>query len=243
MRKKDELEMKIVRPENNVGIHYLKDWIMKKLDKKQEDVKIAICGPLATGKSYDGIEIGRVCDPNFNIERITWDASEFKQKVSGEEYPKGSVFLLEDFGIDMSDRQYQTKGISYLRFLLQESQSAGKGQIVIVTFEGWYYLKLKVRRLFDLILETDREEYGRAKPYISIEFPLDGDRVQLANLRDEDEKAIDYVKFDEPPDDFKKKYEKERSSHNRVQIAKSLKALKVPEKDIVRFLNDWEGGA
>jgi hypothetical protein len=233
----DEIVETLKRPENlHLEKSFLDVWITKRVRERHQNAKIAIFGPPGSGKSYAGLTIGLLCDPNFWIDNVKWSVTEFGRMVLSKDAADGYAFMGDDLGLDMSPEEWESKAAIFLSFLFQGSRNmqdgvdTTKNHVYIITVPSKRYLVKKIRYLFDLMIEMDRHTQGRGKAYIPFESPRDDDRIWKETLRDEHGRKIDYIDFTRPPMELLEIYEQKRSNNNMQKMLKTLDEAEIENK-------------
>ena len=80
-----------------------------------------IQGEVGTGKSYSGLSIGEMLDPNFNIDNIVFNGSDLMKLINGEtkKLYVGSCILFEEVGIEMDAHKWQSVQNQMIKYLLE----------------------------------------------------------------------------------------------------------------------------
>jgi ABC-type lipoprotein export system ATPase subunit len=69
---------------------------------------VLVCGPTGSGKSWTGLSIAELLDPEFTADRVIFKARELMKLIRDGDLKPGSVILWDEAGIDLSNRNWQS---------------------------------------------------------------------------------------------------------------------------------------
>jgi hypothetical protein len=68
-----------------------------------------IWGPAGSGKSEDGLSIGEMLCPRFNIKHVVFGVQDFFNAITSPDTKQGDFILFEEVGAEISNRDYYTQ--------------------------------------------------------------------------------------------------------------------------------------
>lgn len=190
----------------------LADAIKNVVFEERRNFSIIITGKPQMRKSTTALRLAIDINPKFNFER---DFAILKTKeyldVLNLSGPRGTVKILDEFGVGMNHREWHDFLNQAMSFIMQTH--GHEGLILIVTSPYEDYVDVDARKLFDAIIEMVRKEeeekyalgkvqlvqYNQKLKKIYYRFP----RGRFPNGI---VKRIPYFKFRFPPDDIMKTY-------------------------------------
>ena len=130
-----------------------KNWVtyIKKRIKQNKNFMAFIGGPTGSGKSFSCISLAEMLDTTFNIDRIVFTGKALMEQINSD-LPKGSVIVFEEAGIQMNNRNWQSKINKVLNFLAQTFRH----KCLIILFNSPYidFVDSATRRLFHAEFQT-----------------------------------------------------------------------------------------
>lgn len=78
--------------------------IRKDVLKKDKDKVILIDGREGAGKSVLGMQLAKALDPNFNLNKIAWNANQFIRLIKSPDREKGDCILMDEAFSSTSSR-------------------------------------------------------------------------------------------------------------------------------------------
>lgn len=127
-------------------------YIQNRTLKKNKNFLGTITGPTGSGKSWAGLSIGEMVDPDFNVDRIIFTGRELMDLINSGKLKSGSFILWDEAGIDLSSRNWQSLTNKMLNFVLQTFRH--KNLILIFTTPYHDFLDVASRKLFHAEFET-----------------------------------------------------------------------------------------
>lgn len=127
-------------------------YIHQRIHKRNKNFICAITGPTGSGKSWTGLSIAEMLDPEFNVDRVVFKAEELMKLVNSGSLKSGSVILWDEAGIDLSNRNWQSMMNKMLNFLLQTFRH--KNFILLFTVPYSDFLDKASRKLLHGEFET-----------------------------------------------------------------------------------------
>lgn len=126
-------------------------YIHKRIDDNKNFIMI-ISGPTGSGKTWAGLSLGELSDPDFSIDNVVFKGTELMKLINSGELKSGSVILWDEAGIDLSSRSWQSMMNKMLNFLLQTFRH--KNFILIMTAPYGDFIDSSSRKLFHAEFET-----------------------------------------------------------------------------------------
>jgi len=130
-------------------IAYLKDRI-----EKNKNFLAIVSGPTGSGKSWSAISIAEMLNDDFCVRRIIFKGKELMKEINSNDYEgkKGIVFIWDEAGIDLSNRNWQSVTNKMLNYLLQTFRH--KNFILLFTAPYTDFLDVASIKLFHAEFET-----------------------------------------------------------------------------------------
>lgn len=113
-----------------------------------------ITGPTGSGKSWTGLSIAELLDPEFNVDRVIFKARELMKLINGDTLKPGSVIVWDEAGIDLSNRNWQSITNKMLNALLQTFRH--RNFILLFTVPFHDFIDSSSRKLFHADFQTQR---------------------------------------------------------------------------------------
>jgi len=145
------------------GRKYPEFWVqyIKQLIRKNKNFLCIITGPTGSGKSWTGLSLGKMIDPDFDLSRVIFSGKELMRLINSGELgnKKGTFLMWDEAGIDLSNRSWQSVTNKMLNFLLQTFRH----RCFILFFTTPYidFLDKQSRKLFDAEFQTIRIDYKK----------------------------------------------------------------------------------
>jgi len=84
----------------------LKHKAWRKMWREDNNTLWAVVGDTGDGKSYASLRIGEALDPNFSIENVAFNITEFLEKVVDDSFSRGSAIILEEGSVEASSHDW-----------------------------------------------------------------------------------------------------------------------------------------
>lgn len=111
---------------------------------------VAVVGEPGAGKSYSAISLAEMIDPNFSVDKITWDIEEFLKTL--DRCGKGDVLILDEAGVGIPAREWQTLQNKAMSYVMQTFRYKNVG--VILTTPSIEYIDRQVRGLVHYVVHV-----------------------------------------------------------------------------------------
>lgn len=124
--------------------------IQEETNNNNQSFYIIFTGAGGSGKSYACMETLRLCDPNFNIDRIAFTNEEFIQLLK-QKLPAGSAIMWDEIGVGLDSREFMSlinKVLSYVTMTMRYRR-----QIIGMTVPDMQWIDLKTRKLLHAYVE------------------------------------------------------------------------------------------
>lgn len=138
-------------------ISYIKGRIIK-----NKNFIVLISGQTGSGKSWAGLSIAKMLNPDFSIDRVVFGLRGLMNLInSGENHKAGTVFVWDEFQIDAGNRNWQSLTNKMLNSLL--STFRHKRFVLIITAPYSDFLDSQARKLIHAEFETMKIDYQTKK--------------------------------------------------------------------------------
>jgi biotin operon repressor len=111
-----------------------------------------IVGPTGSGKTWTGISICEMGDPEFSIDRIVFSGSDLMKLINSGTIKRGSFILWDEAGVGLSARSWQSMANKLLNFLLQTFRHKNFVLLFTTPFED--FLDVATRKILHAELKT-----------------------------------------------------------------------------------------
>jgi hypothetical protein len=157
----------IKQAEESIFLKYL----MRRI-KRNQNVLIAMCGGTGSGKTYSSIKIGeavsKITNLPFNEDYITFTPIEFMQMLNSDKMSKGSVLILDEAGVGVNSRKWQSDTNILMGFVTQTFRH--KNYVVIFNVPDFSFIDKSIRKMFHIYIETACIDYKKSicwtKPFL-----------------------------------------------------------------------------
>lgn len=154
---------------NTESRNYIADYVIHHRIKRNKNALIMFVGATGSGKSYSAIRFGEnLCylqEKIFTIDRIAFTAKEFMDILNDtEKLKKGDVIILDEAGVSMSARNWQSLNNKMINYVLQTFRNLNL--IVIITVPNLTFIDSQSRKLFHLLMETQNIDFIEKKVII-----------------------------------------------------------------------------
>lgn len=126
--------------------------VRRRLHRLNQNWIAVITGSVGSGKSWTGIKICRYIDNDFTIDRVVFSAKELLDLVRSGELKRGSAILLDEAGIAMGSREFQSKENKQLSALFQTFRSLNYA--LVITVPNMAFIDRQARMVLHAIIET-----------------------------------------------------------------------------------------
>ncbi len=124
--------------------------IQKEYRENNQSFYMIFTGAGGAGKSYACMETLRMCDPDFNIDRIAFSNEEFIQLLKLK-LPPGSAIMWDEVGVGLDSREFMSlinKVLSYVTMTMRYRR-----QIIGMTVPDVQWIDIKTRKLLHAYVE------------------------------------------------------------------------------------------
>lgn len=145
---------------------------IKQRIKKNKNMLICFTGGTGSGKSYSAIRLGELIGESlgveFNTDYITFEPGEFMRMVNSDKMRRGSVLILDEAGVVINARTWQSKINMMINYLTQTFRH--RNYITIFCVPDMSFIDKAVRKLFHCYMETENVDYTKkvcwCKPFM-----------------------------------------------------------------------------
>lgn len=142
--------MSIVLSKRGGGSYFL-GYIKQRIEKNKNFL-FAITGQTGSGKTYSALRIGELLDTEFSADRVVFSVREFMKLINSGTLKSGSVIILDEAGIALSSKQWQSVQNRLMNFVMQSFRH--RNYIVIFTSPDLSFLDAASRKLLHSYAET-----------------------------------------------------------------------------------------
>ena len=130
--------------------------------RKNRNAIITIMGETGSGKTYCALRLGELLDKEFCLYNISFTAADFIKKINDHfngSHPlkKGTVLIVDEAGVEFSNRRWQSNENQLLGMLAQSFRSLN--WIVIFTLPHLSFFEKQARMMSNYVLCTSRIDY------------------------------------------------------------------------------------
>ena len=153
----------------------------------------------------------------FTIKSVAFSAKEFMEILNNiDSLKKGDVIILDEAGIFMSSRSWQSLNNKMINFILQTFRNLNL--IVIITVPNLTFIDSQSRKLFHLLMETQEINYKEKKVIVKPLLMQNNPKINKLYLKylrikikGKGVMPIKKVKFGLPSELLIKQYEEKKS--------------------------------
>ena len=225
-------------------------YIIERTTVKNKNFLVTITGQTGSGKSWSGLSIGEMVDPDFSVDRIVFKGIELMNLINSGNLKSGSVILWDEAGIDLSSRNWQSLTNKMLNYVLQTFRKMNFVLIFTVPYQD--FLDVGSRKLFHADFETvsinRQKKTCRIKPKL-LQYNADLKKWYKKYLRvvrkDIGKFTIRSWKIPKPSDELIKQYEQKKNIFLKTlnkDIEAKLKAASVDENEFKKPLTSFQEG-
>jgi hypothetical protein len=141
--------------------------IHNRLMHKNKNWLCVICGPTGSAKSYSGMRLGEMINPErFDIDRIVFNAEDFMKLLNSGTLNKGDVIMFDEAGVGLPAREFASLTNKMFNYVLQTFRYRNIG--VIFTIPSFSFLDIQARKLLHSYVET--VSINREKNHAIVKF-------------------------------------------------------------------------
>lgn len=111
-------------------------------------------GPTGSGKSWSALSLGEMLNPDFDICRLVFKGKKLMGLINSGAYnnKKGIVFIWDEAGVDLSNRNWQSITNKVINYLLQTFRH--RNFILIFTAPYSDFIDVSTKKLFHAEFQT-----------------------------------------------------------------------------------------
>lgn len=174
-----------------------------------------ITGETGSGKSWAGLRLCELLDPNFTVEKVAFSTKQFMELVK-EDHPPGSMILMDESGVSMNSKTWWDSDQIQIGNILDTWRHQRRG--AVFTLPSFGGMQKGARGRMSALLqakEIDREEEKNILNYRYIQQDTDsGDLYKKYHrLRDPADgrvKKFKYIKLGKPSRELREAYEQKK---------------------------------
>jgi len=165
-------------------LYVLKD-IHDKIFSRNQNFLGIVVGKTGSGKTYSSLAMAEMLDSNFSVDRVIFDLDDLINFVTQEPpLPKGSVIVIDEFGVMMSNRDWQSEANKKMSKILQTIRFMN--YYFFFTVPSLNFIDSSARRLLHYVFKT-KKIIKRTKECVVRPYKIDLDAL--------DTKGEPYRKF------------------------------------------------
>jgi|TARA_R100000501_G_C2600210_1_gene97494 DNA-binding CsgD family transcriptional regulator len=211
-----------------------KYWVtyIKQRIKKNKNFLGFVSGPTGSSKSYSSIRIAEELDPEFNIDRIVFGGLELMNLINSDKLKSGSVIVMEEAGVEMSHKNWQSVTNKMLNYLMQTFRH--RNFILIMNSPFMDFVDASTRKLFHAEFRTMGIDYKKNEARLKPVFLQYNSRLKkfyyhrLQVIMPEGKIPVDVWRVSKPSEPLRKVYEQKKLDYtNRLnkKIVEELEAV------------------
>jgi len=127
-------------------------YIKQRVLLKNKNFLATLTGPTGSGKSWTGLSIGELIDPDFNEDRVVFSGSELMNLIGSGKLKSGSVIVWDEAGVNLSNKNWQSAINKLMNFLLQTFRH--RNFVLIFTVPYSDFVDASTRKLFHADFQT-----------------------------------------------------------------------------------------
>lgn len=139
--------------------HILLKKIWKKPHRKNDNYMAAIVGPTGCGKSWASLRLGEILDPDFNVDQVAFNSSQFLNLVDEKKTDIGSVINFDEAGVGQASRKWYSNANIFFNYVLQTWRN--KNRIAIFTVPSLGLIDYQTRGLLDAVMIFNGKDHSR----------------------------------------------------------------------------------
>ena len=179
--------------------------------KNNQNCMLCFIGQTGSGKSYASMSLALTLDLTFNVDRIYFDISKFIDDLSANKFTKGQVIVIDDSGISISNRDWQSIFNKSIGIIAQSFRFLNL--ILIFNVPRIRFIELQVRSLihFYLIHKGNQGNFSVLESKeindLNTELDIEAEKIELS-----EDSVLSEIYFLMPYDTYLiKEYEKRKA--------------------------------
>jgi len=133
--------------------------IRNRILRKNKNFLCLIVGKTGSGKSYSALELAKLIDPSFNIDRIVFDAEGFMRLLNSGELKRGNSIVWDECGVSIPSREFMSVLNRSINYILQSFRR--ENLAVIFTVPDPSFIDIQTRKLCHAEIETVSINYQK----------------------------------------------------------------------------------
>lgn len=126
-----------------------------RINRRNRNLLIIVCGGTGTGKSYSALTIAKLIDPSFTPgERVVFTVEEFMNLLQSGTLRRGNVIIWDEAGVGIPSREWYSISNKAINYVLQTFRHLNL--CVIFTTPSFNYIDSQTRLLFHVFIECLR---------------------------------------------------------------------------------------
>lgn len=217
---------------NDIYGNYFIDLVKDRIYKTNQNCLICFVGQTGSGKSYSSITLALELDNNFSIDKIYFEIDKFIQDLSDNIFKKGDVIIIDDAGVSISNRDWQSVINRAIGIIVQSFRFLNL--VLIINVPKISFIELQVRSLLHYYLIHNKGQ-GNFKLQVSKEnMDISNDTEIIASSLDlDDDSILSEIQFLMPYDmDLINEYEKRKSDFMNNVYKKLYQEIKTGKGNI-----------
>lgn len=129
-----------------------------RINRRNKNLLIIICGSTGSGKSFCGLTIAKMINPNFDVDKhVVFRVESFMELLNSGTLKRGSVVVWDEAGVGIPAREWYSISNKAINYVLQTFRHLNL--CVIFTTPSFDYVDKQTRLLFHVYIETVRIDY------------------------------------------------------------------------------------
>jgi DNA-binding CsgD family transcriptional regulator len=207
---------------------YFIKYCKQRVHIKKKNLLFAITGDTGSGKSYAGLKLGEVIDPNFSIKNVCFNPDQFLERIVDPSLKIGSVLILDEAGVANDNRRWYSEPNLVINHTLQTFRYKRLICFFCVRFLG--FLDSKTRPMLHGKMKTvGLDQKNKINSLVPLIFQVSEEgkiyTKYLILRTPEGMKVIKNIKLTMPSNELVKQYEQAVTTYKDEVQAISHRAL------------------
>lgn len=207
--------------ENQGEVDFLMRWFHNRTSERNKNCVIAVVGGTGSGKSYTCLRLmelrAKMLGREPDVRNCCRSTTEFMQRINSGELKRGDVIILEEVGVNVSAREWQSKMNRLINYVFQTFRT--QNLVVLLNLPDIRMLDVNSQRILHAKIETSGIDFEKQRSKFKFKIrkhkPSSGKdwwifmKVRIGRKV----KKIKLMSVKKPSDDLSIPYEKRRKEY------------------------------